>query len=200
MSRGEQFHSYRQDLDNFYLKLSQPPDAGKELTMWNYGDLISYNHDGFMDPINYRNMDGSDIDRSKFDREQIDVLDNAYHLGRHYSFLCYPDIPATVMKALFYFAEGHNALSYRIPLWKVARSGIKDGAAAQVACRLLDFGVCAPDVVLIDNAVIMRWFDLHKQICMVSGLNPDSDDISASQVSNEGLDMLRKEAERLRGA
>lgn len=196
-------HSYQQDLKSFNLNLSREPGNGVELTMFNHGDLISYSdYVGYLDEttsgIEVTDMEGNRHALEDFKEfKQRSILVEAIENTRRYHFLCYPDIPGDVMDALYRYAEGHNSLHNRLPLWKIARCGIKSGKAAQVMCRFLDFGVVVPDIVLIDKARIDQWEKLHDEICALSGLEKNA--LIYDRVSAQGEELLRKEASLLSG-
>lgn len=197
-------HSYQQDLKSFNLNLSREPGNGDELTMFNHGDLMSYSHHaGELSVFNTAGIEVIDMEGNTHalddfkDLDQKDVLIEAMKKHRTYQFMCYPDIPAGVMEALYYYAEGHNSLQNRLPLWKIARSGVKNGKVAQVMCRLLDYGVVAPDLILIDEAHIDRWAELHDKVCALSGLEKGS--LIYEGVSEQANELLQKEALSLRG-
>lgn len=206
-------HSYQQDLKSFNLNLSREPGNGLELTMFNHGELMSYsNYVGDLDAttpgIEVIDMEGNRRPLEAFkDYAQRFVLIDAIEGTRRYHFLCYPDIPADVMSSLYYYAEGHNSLQNRLPLWKIARSGVKSAKAVQVMCCFLDFGIVAPDLVLIDKARVERWEKLHDKVCALSGrkegdfiydgFSMNSDGVP-DEIPAQAKDLLREEALSLR--
>lgn len=195
-------YSYKDDLDNFYDELSRPAEGlGEPLTMYNYGSEMKVHppNKGYTEIrllYDYIDMENTQRKRDEFDSDQRQILDEADEKRRRYTFLCYPDIPARIMRILYNYAERNNSLRNRLPLWKIGRCAIKDEKAAQILCRLLDYDVVAPDYVIINQQCIEKWKKLHDDICLASGLPSDAD-IVTSQLTEQGAALLKQEAEAI---
>lgn len=105
----------------------------------------------------FHDMEGGTYERNKFSFEQARILDEAYQEGHNFPFLCYPDIPSDIMNVLYLFAIKHLDIKYRIPLWKLSRSGINNPKALNAMCALLEQDICVPDFIVLDDTWIEKF-------------------------------------------
>ena len=160
-------YNYEDDLDTFFRELAKP--AGKANAAFTMNDVGG----GMYAELSFIDMEGYSHGIDSFSNEQLVLLRQYDNDGKHYQFLCYPDIPAPVMRVVAVYAELHPEPSTRIQLWKLGRSGILNPFIMDICCCILDAGVNLADVIDIEEAD-MCLLELHKEQAELLGFSCDS--------------------------
>ena len=160
-------YNYEDDLDTFFRELAKP--AGKANVPFTMNDVGG----SMYADLSFVDMEGYSHGIDSFSNEQLVLLRQYDNDGKHYQFLCYPDIPAPVMRVMAVYAELHPEPSTRIQLWKLGRSGILNPFIMDICCCILDAGVNLADVIDIEEAD-MCLLELHKEQAELLGFSCDS--------------------------
>ena len=139
-------YNYEDDLDTFFRELAKP--AGKANVPFTMNDVGG----SMYADLSFVDMEGYSHGIDSFSNEQLALLRQYDNDGKHYQFLCYPDIPAPVMRIMAMYAELHPEPSTRIQLWKLGRSGILNPFIMDICCCVLDAGVNLADVIDFEEA------------------------------------------------
>lgn len=160
-------YNYEDDFDTFFRELAKPAgNANATFTMNDVGG-------GMYADLSFVDMEGYSHGTDSFSNEQLALLRQYDNDGKHYQFLCYPDIPAPVMRVMAIYAELHPEPSTRMQLWKLGRSGILNPYIMDICCCVLDAGVNLADVIDIEEAD-MCLLELHKEQAELLGFSCDS--------------------------
>ena len=160
-------YNYEDDLDTFFRELAKP--AGKANAAFTMNDVGG----GMYAELSFVDMEGYSHGIDSFSNEQLALLRQYDNDGKHYQFLCYPDIPAPVMRVMAVYAELHPEPSTRIQLWKLGRSGILNPFIMDICCCVLDAGVNLADVIDIEETD-MCLLELQKKQAELLGFSCDS--------------------------
>lgn len=160
-------YNYEDDLDTFFRELAKP--AGKANVPFTMNDVGG----SMYAELSFVDMEGYSHGIDSFSNGQLALLRQYDNDGKHYQFLCYPDIPAPVMRIMAMYAELHPEPSTRMQLWKLGRSGILNPFIMDICCCVLDAGVNLADVIDIEEAD-MCLLELHKKQAELLGFSCDS--------------------------
>ena len=163
--KKEQLYNYEDDLEMFFKELANPASKNKPFTMNQVGPDMILGGTIF-------DMEGCNYNISSFSYEQLGLINQYNSDGKHYQFLCYPDIPASVMRVLAIYADLHPEPSNRLELWKLGRSGIKNPYIMDVCCCILEEGFNLADYIIIENEDI-RLLEVRQEQAKMLELNPN---------------------------
>lgn len=159
-------YKYKEDLDSFFKELANPVNKKAPFTMDQIGPAMILGGTIF-------DMEGCNYSFSSFSIEQLGLLQQYNTDGKHYQFLCYPDIPAPVMRVLATYAELHPEPETRMELWKLGRSGIINPYIMDTCCCILEAGLNLADYTIIEKESV-RLLKIHQEQAKLLGLPQDA--------------------------
>lgn len=189
-------YNYKRDLATFFEILSKPAgDRIKGKTINQVGKpIVHYDEDECSSATYFVDMEGGQHRESEFNDEQMHVLQGLFDKANRYPFICYPDIPADIMQILVYYADTHKDALNRLPLWKLARSGIDDSKIMWVFCYILDCGITVPDHIDLKKEDTSRWIDMYNQYFKGTKIETE---FRTENLSTAAAHAVRMEAKRI---
>lgn len=186
-------YNYKKDLEAFFEILAKPAgDRIKGKTINQVGEPLTSSKDS--STMCFVDMEGGYHKAEDFNTDQMIVLQNLLNKGNRYPFICYPDIPADVMQVLVYYANTHKDALNRLPLWKLARSGITDYKVMWVFCYILDCGVTVPDHIDLRKEDASRWVTMYNNLFTGKKIETE---FKMENLPTDSANIIRMEANRI---